>query len=190
MAKKSKAPKPSIQIPTEAGYYWTVYECAMQLSWIENGVMTYLEEEDRVEDILDDLEFISGPVTYSEKEQKQWLADARAVAERLAHYDETGWDWQDGYYWITTPKYPGIIVGWFAEDWVVIKDYDEEISINCGEGKCDLDGKVLYGPLRWPELPKDLFTTNSDLRLTDQEIDAYIRNRAAGEPGSGRPGRN
>ena len=182
MAKRSKPKKPSIQIPTEPGYYWTVYDGGMRLSWIEDGVMIFLEEEDPIEDVLDDLEFVSGPVKYSEEEHKQWLADPKAAAERLAHCDESGWDWLDGYYWITTPKYEGITIGWFFETWMVIKDYDPAISINRGEDACDLDGKVLYGPLRWPELPEGVFTTNSEIRLTDEEIEEYLRSRRADEP--------
>ena len=110
------------------------------------------------------------------------LDEHDVAAERLAHCDESGWDWLDGYYWITTPKYEGITIGWFFETWMVIKDYDPAISINRGEDACDLDGKVLYGPLRWPDLPEGVFTTNSEIRLTDEEIEEYLRSRRADEP--------
>jgi hypothetical protein len=173
MARRRKQPK--VDIPTKPGYYWTIFDDAMELQWIEDGVMERLGEAEIIANVIDEMTFISAePVEYSEDERLRWRQDARAIAERIARFDKLGWDWLDGYYWINTPNYPSPTIGWFFEGWMIIKDYDAKNPISAGERGWGLNGEVLYGPLPWPDLPDDTFTTNTERHMSDVEIEEIL----------------
>jgi hypothetical protein len=137
-------------------YYWILSEEGfLRLTWIENDLAFYVEEEEEPVDVID---ILSGPMHEPTQEDiARWQADP-AMRERHLHameMKELGrWQWDEGYYWIC-PRNHHPMIALCRESWIPVRYGSREIPEGLSDLH-DLRGLVLYGPLEAPELPEDV----------------------------------